>query len=79
MLSDQWHGALFDQIMPQYRTLSSSNSSIMDLELVARLLFGVPGSDPNTAPLPYREATLPAKLRIGYYTSGMSHRGFEYY
>ncbi|KAF8892088.1 amidase [Infundibulicybe gibba] len=43
--------------------------SVEDLDAVARLVFGVPGSIPDIAPVPYREAKLPEVLRFGYYTS----------
>ncbi|KAF8239357.1 amidase [Tricholoma matsutake] len=43
--------------------------SIKDLELVAKSVLGLQGSDPSIAPLPYREPKLPSKLRFGYYTS----------
>ncbi|KAF8887396.1 amidase signature domain-containing protein [Infundibulicybe gibba] len=44
-------------------------SSIEDLDIASRLVFGVSGLMPDIAPVPYREAKLPKVLRFGYYTS----------
>jgi hypothetical protein len=48
--------------------------SVEDLERVARILFGerVSREDCFPAPVPYRDVTLPKKLRFGYYLSGTS-------
>jgi len=46
--------------------------SVNDLELVSRALFGAPSQNNSTAPLPFREVELPAKLKFGFYTSGLS-------
>ncbi|EKM81874.1 hypothetical protein AGABI1DRAFT_112104 [Agaricus bisporus var. burnettii JB137-S8] len=43
--------------------------SVQDLELVSRAIFGVQGRKHDIAPIPFREVTLPKKLRFGYYTS----------
>ena len=42
--------------------------SVEDIELACRVAFGQESAD--TAPIPYREVTLPQKLRFGYYVSG---------
>ena len=46
--------------------------SVADLERMARVLFGDSGGreDCLLAPVPYREVTLPEKLRFGYYLNG---------
>lgn len=44
--------------------------SVADLELVSRVVFGGPSTDNNIPPLPFREVTLPKKLKFGYYTAG---------
>lgn len=44
--------------------------SIEDLELFAKVSFGEQGNDLQVAPIPYREVSLPQKLKFGYYTSG---------
>ena len=45
--------------------------SVEDLELSCRVLFGAPGPISDTIPpVPFVEATIPEKLRFGYYTSG---------
>ena len=45
--------------------------SVEDLELVARAVFNSPiktdVSEASIAPVPYRQVTLPKKLRFGYY------------
>ncbi|CAA7267413.1 unnamed protein product [Cyclocybe aegerita] len=43
--------------------------SVKDLELVSRVLFGAPSTNSVIPPVPFREATLPPKLKFGYYTS----------
>ena len=54
--------------------------SVADLERMARILFGErEGAQEHSfpAPVPYRDVTLPGKLRFGYYlngVSGLSHR-----
>lgn len=45
-------------------------SSVQDLELISRALFGRPSTDGLVAPVPFREVSLPKKLKFGYYTSG---------
>ncbi|KAF8199848.1 amidase signature domain-containing protein [Mycena galopus ATCC 62051] len=40
-----------------------------DLELACRVSFGAPGVYNDHPPLPFRDVTLPKKLRFGYYTS----------
>ncbi|KAF7320523.1 hypothetical protein HMN09_00136000 [Mycena chlorophos] len=42
--------------------------SIDDLDIFSRLTFGVQGNSLAVAPVPYREAKLPEKLKFGYYT-----------
>jgi hypothetical protein len=46
--------------------------SVADLERVARVLLGERGArhDYFPAPVPYRDITLPEKLRFGYYLNG---------
>ncbi len=46
--------------------------SVADLERVARVLFGERGNEQDyfPAPIPYRDVTLPEKLRFGYYLNG---------
>jgi hypothetical protein len=48
--------------------------SVADLERMARVLFGERGSGHAyfPAPVPYRDVTLPEKLRFGYYLNGAS-------
>ncbi|KAJ7693428.1 amidase [Mycena rosella] len=40
-----------------------------DLELACRVSFGYPGAYRDFPPVPFRDVTLPEKLRFGYYTS----------
>ncbi|KAJ7347086.1 amidase [Mycena albidolilacea] len=42
---------------------------IDDLELACRVSFGASGAYNDHPPLPFRDVTLPKKLRFGYYTS----------
>lgn len=46
--------------------------SVADLERMSRVLFGKQGSGHGyfPAPVPYRDVTLPEKLRFGYYLNG---------
>jgi hypothetical protein len=47
--------------------------SVVDLERMTRLLLGERGSGQESyypAPVPYRDVTLPGKLRFGYYLNG---------
>ncbi|KAF8270691.1 amidase signature domain-containing protein [Lactarius quietus] len=48
--------------------------SVADLERMSRVLFGKGGNgqDIFPAPVPYRDVTLPEKLRFGYYLNGSS-------
>jgi amidase len=48
--------------------------SVADLELMARVLFGERGGSQDCfpVPIPYRDVTLPKKLRFGYYLNGAS-------
>ncbi|TBU43523.1 amidase signature domain-containing protein [Dichomitus squalens] len=50
-------------------TLGPMARSVEDLELAARLVFGIQGAEFDPAPLSYRDVRLPAKLRLGYYLS----------
>ncbi|KAF5316046.1 hypothetical protein D9619_006208 [Psilocybe cf. subviscida] len=43
--------------------------SVKDLEIVARTLFGGPSTTDYIPPLPFREVSIPKKLKFGYYTS----------
>ncbi|KAI5121616.1 hypothetical protein M0805_001147 [Coniferiporia weirii] len=45
--------------------------SVEDIELACRVLFGASGPAHELPPLPYRESSLPDKLRFGYYTSDL--------
>lgn len=49
-----------------------SSRSVADLELISRIVFGSASTNNNIPPLPFREVTLPKKLKFGYYTSGKS-------
>lgn len=51
--------------------------SVEDIELAARLVFGVQGREHDPAPLPYRDVRLPERLRFGYYLSGTSILSFS--
>jgi len=42
--------------------------SVKDVDLLCRIAFGAQGHTP-TAPVLYRQVTLPSKLKFGYYTS----------
>ncbi|CAK5279392.1 unnamed protein product [Mycena citricolor] len=42
--------------------------SVADLDLFCRLAFGAAQRSLTVAPIPYRDQTLPEKLRFGYYT-----------
>ena len=44
--------------------------SVADLELISRILFGGASTNNDIPPLPFREVTLPKKMKFGYYTSG---------
>ena len=46
--------------------------SVADLERMSRVLFDKQGSGHSyfPAPVPYRDVTLPEKLRFGYYLNG---------
>lgn len=44
--------------------------SVADLELISRIVFGSASTNNDIPPLPFREITLPKKLKFGYYTSG---------
>jgi Asp-tRNA(Asn)/Glu-tRNA(Gln) amidotransferase A subunit family amidase len=48
--------------------------SVVDLERMARVLFGEHGGREGyfPAPVPYRDVALPDKLRFGYYLNGAS-------
>lgn len=47
--------------------------SVADLELISRVIFGAPSTDNAVPPLPFREASLPKKMKFGYYTWGIEH------
>ncbi|KAN0132779.1 Amidase signature domain containing protein [Lactarius tabidus] len=51
--------------------------SVADLECMARVLFGKNGSGHGyfPAPVPYRDVTLPEKLRFGYYLNDGTVKG----
>lgn len=55
-------------------TAGPMGRSVADLERMARVLFGERGSGHAyfPAPVPYRDVTLPEKLRFGYYLNGVS-------
>ena len=48
--------------------------SVVDLERMARVLFGVDSGREGyfPAPIPYRDVDLPEKIRFGYYLNGAS-------
>ncbi|KDQ10331.1 hypothetical protein BOTBODRAFT_36235 [Botryobasidium botryosum FD-172 SS1] len=51
-------------------TIGPMGRSVGDIELACRVVFGKSPPGPfATAPLPYRDVTLPEKLRVGYYIS----------
>ncbi|KAI5834825.1 amidase signature enzyme [Schizophyllum commune Tattone D] len=50
-------------------TMGPMARSIEDLERFSRVAFGQTGRSADVAPLPYRDVTLPEKLKFGYYTS----------
>lgn len=63
-------------IEPQLHSkLITFRRSVEDLDLAFRAVVGKAKEDCTIAPIPYREAVLPAKLTFGYYTSGASMRG----
>ncbi|EAU90351.1 amidase [Coprinopsis cinerea okayama7 len=43
--------------------------SVEDLVLLSRTVFGLPGTANDIPPVPFKDVTLPAKLKFGYYTS----------
>lgn len=45
-------------------------SSVADLELISRVIFGGTSTGNTIPPLTFREVQLPRKLKFGYYTSG---------
>lgn len=45
-----------------------------DLIVSSKVMLGAEGSDPNVAPVPYREPNVAKKLTFGYYTFGMVAR-----
>ena len=53
--------------------------SVGDLERMARVLFGERGGreDYFPVPVPYRDVTLPEKLRFGYYLNGASSAAYN--
>ena len=53
--------------------------SVADLERMARVLFGESGGSQAyfPAPIPYRDVTLPKKLRFGYYLNGASFAALD--
>ena len=59
-------------ICTRKRARGNPRRSVDDIELAARLVFGVQGREYDPAPLPYRDVRLPEKLRVGYYLSGTS-------
>jgi amidase len=43
--------------------------SLADVEMACRIMFGIQSAEHDIAPVPYRDVSLPEKLRFGYYTS----------
>ena len=68
----QWLGA--SSLQALCASISSSTlhfSSWEDIDLMCRTFFGSPAAEHELqAAVPYREVTLPEKLRFGFYTSG---------
>ncbi|EJF64237.1 amidase signature enzyme [Dichomitus squalens LYAD-421 SS1] len=60
---------LFPQTRLESHQYDRDTGSVEDLELAARLVFGIQGAEFDPAPLSYRDVRLPAKLRLGYYLS----------
>jgi hypothetical protein len=44
--------------------------SVRDLEVASRILFGQPDSLGVVAPVPFKDVSLPKKLKLGFYTDG---------
>jgi len=51
--------------------------SVKDLELVSRVIFGAPSTDNSVPPLPFKEVSLPKKMKFGYYTWGRDMNQLE--
>lgn len=58
--------------------LTLSVRSVADLELISRVVFGGPSTNNDIPPLPFREVTLPKKLKFGYYTAGETQHLFQF-
>lgn len=44
--------------------------TVEDVELASRIVFGKDSENYDPAPIPYRDVTLPEKLKFGYYVEG---------
>ena len=44
--------------------------TVEDVELASRIVFGQESENYDPAPIPYRDVTLPQKLKFGYYIEG---------
>lgn len=44
--------------------------TVEDIELACRVAFALESDNYDPAPIPYRDVTLPEKLKFGYYVSG---------
>lgn len=69
-----WDGEFFVVFVHSKKFADALLRSVADLELVSRVLFGGSSTNNDIPPLPFREVTLPMKLRFGYYTSGEIQR-----
>lgn len=47
-----------------------AHSSVDDIELAARIMLGARDPLVDVLPIPFREVTIPKKLRFGYYVDG---------
>ena len=44
--------------------------TVEDVEIACRVVFGSDSINYDPAPIPYRDASLPEKLKFGFYTEG---------
>ena len=44
--------------------------TVADIELGCRVVFGQESPDYDPVPIPYRDISLPPKLKFGYYVNG---------
>jgi hypothetical protein len=67
----QW-SVYFEQIRGASIHVWLSNRSVDDVVLLSRALLGKPSALHDVPPVPFKEVSLPSKLKFGYYTSGSS-------